>query len=88
MDCLQDLWVSEEWGCLLKIAAGTIAGVAAVAVLLKQNARSREAKLRSLWDSRDKDVVTLHMFPRARTGPNPSPFPVKLETFLRMTGIK
>ncbi len=33
MDCLQDLWVSEEWGCLLKIAAGTIAGVAAVAVL-------------------------------------------------------
>ncbi len=51
-------------------------------------ASKRKARLRSLWDSREKDVVTLHMFDRALNCPNTSPFPIKLELYLRMTGIK
>lgn len=36
----------------------------------------------------EKDTVILHMFERARHCPSPSPFPIKLETFLRMAEIK
>ena len=36
----------------------------------------------------EKDTVILHMFERARNCPNPSPYPIKLETFMRMAGIK
>ena len=46
------------------------------------------SRLRTLWESRGRDVVTLHMFSRALTAPNPSPFPIKLETYLRMANIK
>ena len=34
------------------------------------------------------DKITLHMLPRAYTCPNPSPYPIKLETFLRITGLE
>ena len=40
------------------------------------------------WNNAGKDVVVLHMFPRGRQSPNPSHYPLKLETFLRMTDIK
>jgi hypothetical protein len=32
------------------------------------------------WNNAGKNVVVLHQFGRARTGPNPSPFCLKLET--------
>jgi hypothetical protein len=35
-----------------------------------------------------KDVVILHQFPRGPRAPSASPFPIKLETWLRMAGIK
>ena len=35
-----------------------------------------------------KDVVVLHMFDRFDQAPNPSPYPLKVETFLRMADIK
>jgi hypothetical protein len=35
-----------------------------------------------------KDVVILHQFPRGARAPSVSPFPIKLETWLRITGIK
>lgn len=40
------------------------------------------------WNVSGKDIVVLHQFPRARFCPNASPFPIKLETFLRLHGIK
>lgn len=47
-----------------------------------------KAELRRQWDNAGKDVVVLHQFDRARTTPNASPFPIKMETYLRMAGIK
>ena len=38
------------------------------------------------WDNAGKNVVILHQFRRAKTCPNPSPFCLKLETFLRFSG--
>ncbi len=50
--------------------------------------KMRKIRLRELWNSRDKDVVTLHMFNRAMTAPNASPFPIKLELYLKIMDIK
>ncbi len=35
-----------------------------------------------------KDVVTLHQLPRSKFTPSISPFSLKLETYLRMAGIR
>lgn len=67
---------------------GAFAAAATLLLAQKSRAKARRERLRQLWDSRGKDVVTLHMFHRARTCPNPSPFPIKLETYLRMAGIE
>jgi len=32
-------------------------------------------------------VIVLHQFPRAQNSPNPSPYPLKVETFLRMNNL-
>ncbi len=45
-------------------------------------------ELRAKWANAGKDVVILHMLPRGKLSPNISPYPVKLETFLRMAEIK
>ena len=42
---------------------------------------------RKKWASVGKDVVILHQMARGRYTPNISPFPLKLETYLRMSGI-
>ncbi len=34
-----------------------------------------------------RDVVILHQFPRGLRCPSPSPFALKLETYIRMAGI-
>ncbi len=74
-----------NWKTVLTGAAVT---VSTLAVLIKTRSASRKAKLRHLWNSRRRDVVTLHMFPRALNCPNISPFVIKLETYLRASGIK
>ena len=38
-------------------------------------------------DEKGKSVIVLHQFPRAKKAPSPSPYPLKLETFLRMSKI-
>ena len=40
------------------------------------------------WNAAGKDVVVLHMPLRALDSPSPSPFPIKLETWLRMNNVK
>ncbi len=66
--------------------------IVAVGVSLKKFAHfNRNRKLNQLqakWNAAGKDVVVLHMFPRAIYCPNPSPFVIKLETWLRMNNIK
>ncbi len=85
---LSKLWESEEWGPCLRVALGAAGAVAGMVILIRQRAASRTAALRAEWDSAGKDVVVLHMFDRALTSPNPSPFPIKIETYLRIAGIK
>ncbi len=55
---------------------------------MRQRNEARLEKLRRKWNSVGRDVVVLHQFPRGRTCPNGSPYPIKLETYLRMAGIK
>ena len=47
-----------------------------------------KSQLREEWNNAGENVVVLHMLPRGRNTPNPSPYPIKLETYLRITGIK
>lgn len=47
-----------------------------------------KAEVRATWDNAGKDVVVLHQFPRGRTCPNLSMYPLKLETYLRVVKIK
>ncbi len=44
--------------------------------------------MRQKWNDAGKDKVVLHCFGRGKTRPNPSPFSLKFETFLRMAGIE
>ena len=54
-----------------------------------RNAKQKAARaLQKEWDKAGKDVVVLHMPQRAIYAPNPSPFPMKLETWLRMNKVK
>ena len=50
--------------------------------------KTQMQNLQIKWNAIGKDVVILHQFPRARFCPSPSPYPIKLETFLRMHNIK
>lgn len=42
---------------------------------------------RQRWERVGQDKVVLHQFTRGSLTPSPSPFPLKLETYLRMAGI-
>ena len=77
---------------LTNIFAQVAVAVVVVGVTLKKVAQTKRKekleKLQAKWDAAGKDVVVLHMFPRAIYCPNPSPYPVKLETWLRMNNVK
>lgn len=47
----------------------------------------RKSKLRKKWNAAGKDVVVLHQVKRAKFTPSISPFPTKLETYLRLASI-
>ena len=55
---------------------------------LAEQAKWDLKNLQLKWNSVGKDIVVLHQFSRARYCPSPSPFPIKLETFLRVHKIK
>ena len=58
-------------------------------VFLSRMKSSRiSARERKKWNSIGKDVVVLHQFMRGNTCINLSPFPIKVETFLRMNNIR
>ena len=43
---------------------------------------------REEWNNAGENVVVLHQFDRSPSCPNPSPYPIKFETYLRIAGIK
>ena len=42
---------------------------------------------RQKWAKKSQDKVIVHQFNRGTVTPNPSPFVIKLETYLRMANI-
>ena len=55
---------------------------------LRRKRRQSWKKQREKWASVGKDVVVLHCFPRGKTCLSLTPFPLKVETYLRMNNIK
>ena len=55
---------------------------------LRRKQRQNWKKQREKWASVGKDVVVLHCFPRGKTCLSLTPFPLKVETYLRMNNIK
>ncbi len=88
MNRLEELLKSEGLAWWAWAVAGTVAAAAGLEALRRHRREAEKSRLRSLWDSRPRDVVTLHMSPRATNCPSPSPFPIKLEAFLKVAGIK
>ena len=74
--------------CTKTTIGGAIAISIGIYLWFKKSSAAKHAKLQEEWNKAGKDVVVLHQFPRASYCPNPSPYPIKIETFLRMAGIK
>ena len=55
---------------------------------LKYKKKRNFAQSRQKWTSVGKDVVVLHCFPRGNSCLSLTPFPLKLETYLRMNNLK
>ena len=67
------------------ILIASAGGIWAIRWILKEHSLK---KARQKWAKVGQDVVVLHQFPRPKTCLSLSPFPIKVETFLRITGIK
>jgi len=50
--------------------------------------KQKKKKIRAKWNEAGEGVVVLHQFGRGKFCPNLSPFALKVESFLRLTGIK
>ncbi len=79
---------SEDESPWLPYTSGVVAAVGAAVFLYRLVSSARRRALEDRWNSQPKDVVTLHMVDRSPTSPNPSPFPIKVETYLRAMEIK
>ncbi|KAL7633401.1 UNVERIFIED_CONTAM: hypothetical protein RMT77_016272 [Armadillidium vulgare] len=66
----------------------TVAVVSAAKIHFFVSNKKKRAAARLEWDSAGQDVVVLHGFPRSKVCPNLSPYVLKLETYLRVAGIK
>ncbi|XP_059082669.1 failed axon connections homolog [Tigriopus californicus] len=76
--------VKENWKPFCSIGLGLL-GTGYVLIRSKQWYTKR--LLRKKWDSLPKDTVYLHQFHRSATCPSPSPYVLKLESYLRATQI-
>ncbi|XP_043193869.1 failed axon connections homolog [Amphibalanus amphitrite] len=65
-----------------------VLAAAILGVGLKLYKKYKAHQRRQRWSQAGKDVVVLHQFERGTNMPNLSPFALKLETYLRMAGIK
>lgn len=73
----------------LLVAGGVVFGVSGCLLgVLKYRACSRKCQLKKTWAEAGENVVVLHQFPRPGKIPNLSPFPIKVETFLRAMKIE
>ena len=81
-----------EYQTYIKIGGAIAVGSACIlltgTLIKKWTSHKKAAKLREEWDSVGKDVVLLHQFAPVHSAPSLSPFPIKLETYLRMADIK
>ena len=74
--------------CYVQYAAAFLLAFVAIRLYLKRRSEDKLNDLRFEWARAGKDVVVFHQFDRPRSAPSGSPFPIKLETFLRMAGVK
>lgn len=70
------------------VAGAVLAAALGLLFLTRKRRQWRRQALQRRWDAAGKNVVVLHQFPRATHCINISPYPIKLETFLRLAGIE
>jgi len=91
LSALRPVW-TEVSSCLHSQTGRRIGQVLLGAALLKLGLRlcsgHRRRQRRQRWADARRDVVILHQFERGTNMPNLSPFALKLETWLRMTGVR
>ena len=71
-----------------QVGLALVCGLAGFIYFQRQRSKAKCEALKKEWVTAGKDLVVLHMFARARVCPNPSPFPLKLETWIRTQGVK
>ena len=83
-------WIEsfKSLGPASQIGLALVCSLGGIFYLYRQRSKSRLVDARRSWVKAPRNVVVLHMFPRARDCPNPSPFPLKLETWLRVQNIQ
>eukprot|EP00092_Neocalanus_flemingeri_P041832 GFUD01045563.1.p1 GENE.GFUD01045563.1~~GFUD01045563.1.p1 ORF type:complete len:289 (+),score=100.67 GFUD01045563.1:119-985(+) len=73
----------------LLLGGGVVVGVSGLILgVVRYKAWKRKCQLRKKWEEAGENVVVLHQLPRPGKIPNLSPFPIKLETFLRAMNIE
>merc|ERR1712071_600618 len=63
------------------------AGVGSLYLAVKAYTVYKKSQQRKKWNAVGKNVIVLHQIVRGKNTPNISPFPLKLETYLRMANI-
>lgn len=79
----------EKFGKTVAVVGFAVVVTSAGVILIKQYLSSSKFKTaKKRWDQIGENVVVLHQYPRPTTALSVSPFPTKLETYLRMARIK
>ncbi|TRY76585.1 hypothetical protein TCAL_00118, partial [Tigriopus californicus] len=79
---------SQPRTILLSIGIAGCGTVAVLSLFQYLRGQSRWKHAQAQWAQEDPDVVILHQFPRPKACLSASPFPIKLETYLRIAEIK